>query len=527
MTKRSLYAVLSATAMLTIAGAFASFASGWDNSTGSWKYVLTNGDYATNTWKQSGDKWFYLGDDGVMAKNTIFQDDDDYYAVDENGVMITNRWIQTDVNNNDTDDEYRWMYFGSDGKAKRDKNGSFTKSDLVTINGKKYAFDEDGNMLYGWIGSSADVQDDDDLTMYKDSDYYFGGADDGALTVGWKEITVEADEDKDDKDTFWFYFDASGKKVKDNSNKKIDGKQYAFDSYGRMLDEWANATASNTLTSSSSVIYLDGDGSKRKNTWVWAVPDEDYDQSDNDSDEYSWWYTGSNGSITKNQIKKINGKKYAFDSIGRMLYGVVVDDGSTLTNKNSSGDKFTEMNGDDFARLTGLNTVYFFSNDEEKDGSMKTGEQTVAFDDDDYKMYLGTNGYGTTGYTTKVNKFTSNGIILKANNTDSNYAGVGGATYDGGYKLTAYTGMFYSNGTQTLADDGLILVNTSGIVQKKKTNLKDANDVYYVTDKNGVVLYDGTKKVKKSSSTATGAFALDVNADGTIGSDEYFVEYDD
>ena len=38
------------------------------------------------------------------------------------------------------------------------------------------------------------------------------------------------------------------------------------------------------------------------------------------------------------------------------------------------------------------------------------------------------------------------------------------------------------------------LVNTSGKIQKKKTNVKDADDKYYCTDSNGIVTYEGSEK---------------------------------
>ena len=36
----------------------------------------------------------------------------------------------------------------------------------------------------------------------------------------------------------------------------------------------------------------------------------------------------------------------------------------------------------------------------------------------------------------------------------------------------------------------------------RKTNIKDANDVYYLTDDKGVIKYAGDKKLDKSNPTA-------------------------
>ena len=43
-------------------------------------------------------------------------------------------------------------------------------------------------------------------------------------------------------------------------------------------------------------------------------------------------------------------------------------------------------------------------------------------------------------------------------------------------------------------DGAEYLVNTSGKIQKKKNNVKDADDKYYCTDNNGIVTYEGTEK---------------------------------
>ena len=37
-----------------------------------------------------------------------------------------------------------------------------------------------------------------------------------------------------------------------------------------------------------------------------------------------WYYSDGNGKLVTNQIKTINGKKYAFDNYGRMIDGFVV-----------------------------------------------------------------------------------------------------------------------------------------------------------------------------------------------------------
>ena len=101
-------------------------------------------------------------------------------------------------------------------------------------------------MLYGWVSSdNAERVDDTDGDGFKEGDYYFGGEDDGAMTVGWLQMDITYDEatndyeiapvfNDDEDQTRWFYFKANGKKVKAENGdyqkeKTINGKKYAFD----------------------------------------------------------------------------------------------------------------------------------------------------------------------------------------------------------------------------------------------------------------------------------------------------------
>ena len=141
-----LVAALSATALLAIGASAVTFAAGWNNSTGEWQYLDNEGNAVADAWRKSGDYWFYLGSDGNMAKNEVVQNNDDYYFVNGDGAMVTNQWVSFDESTEDGNDK-RWMYFGADGKAYRDKNDKLTISDIKTINGKKYLFDQEGKML--------------------------------------------------------------------------------------------------------------------------------------------------------------------------------------------------------------------------------------------------------------------------------------------------------------------------------------------------------------------------------------------
>lgn len=489
MTKNAkITAALSATALMMIAGSAVSFAAtaGWNAVGDSWQYLNASGTPVTDTWRKSGDDQFYLDADGYIAKDSLIEDDSEYYYVNEDGAMVKNTWKYL----KDTDDgDSRWYYFGSDGKAYRNKDSKMDTSDLKTINGKKYAFDEEGKMLYGWIDKeSLEIADDDDNDAWKNASYYFGDEQDGAAAIGWAQLEAYDDDNDDSDGTYWFYFDQNGKKVT-NAKKKINGITYRFNtSDGHMLTGWA-ATDSDAASAGSEVVHMDDSGTMAKNSWVWAIPAEEYDADDYNEDEYSWWYTNASGKVIKNQVKKIKGKKYVFDSIGRMLTELVYVNGDTIA---KVGD-LDEIEKADLMELQ-LDHLYYFSNDEEKDGAMKYGYMNLELGDDTYQFYFNqSSGEATTGFISKIKKFTVSGLVLKADNDNDSYAGVKATGTKNAWDVASdFTDLVY--GTDIPADGNYVLVNTAGTVQTSKKNVKSKDDVYFSTDANGYVTYVGTEK---------------------------------
>ena len=191
-----LVAVLSTAALLAIDASMTSFAAtGWTEEDGTWVYYDRNGDKVTDKWAKSGNNWYYLDSNGEMAVDTLIEDGDNYYYVDVDGVMAANQWVAIDNEDAGQDDEpeHYWYYFQANGKAL--KQGDNSNVALKTINGKKYAFDDEGKMLYGWVKSDdASRIDNSDNDAFKEADYYFGGEDDGAMTTGWLLVDVTYDE---------------------------------------------------------------------------------------------------------------------------------------------------------------------------------------------------------------------------------------------------------------------------------------------------------------------------------------------
>ena len=113
-------------------------------------------------------------------------------------------------------------------------------------------------------------------------------------------------------------------------------------------------------------------------------------------------------------------------------------------------------------------------------------------------MYFSNNGKAGENYVSKIRKFVANGIILAANNDDSNFAGI---------KVLSDAKTLDRTGGDLVTYDisqmvGRVLVNTAGTVQMRKTNIKDSNDVYYLTDDKGVIKYAGDKKLYKNNNNA-------------------------
>ena len=218
-------------------------AQGWVEEDGTWYFYDKDGSRVEDTWKKSGDNWFWLDSEegGAMATDKLIEDDDDTYYVDGNGVMVTNTWVKVVNEDQDDDDdpaEYHYYYMQKSGKAY--KAGDSGKTKFKTIDGKKYAFDEDGKMLYGWVKKDdANLATDD--SDWEDAEYYLGSWEDGSLKTGWQKITVY-DQDEDDDYDYWFNFKSNGKRA-EGEKITYKGKTYYFDTDGKMLTGWVTTTS--------------------------------------------------------------------------------------------------------------------------------------------------------------------------------------------------------------------------------------------------------------------------------------------
>ena len=520
-------AIVSAAALLAIGASMTSFAAtGWQEEDGTWVYYNRAGEKVANSWEYSGDNRFYLDDAGNMATDSLIEDNDDYYYVDANGAMVRNRWVAIDNESagEDNQPDVWWYYFQANGKAYKNTHaaGSIFKR---VINGKTYCFDEDGKMQYGWVKKDDGVTDYDD-NAYQEAEYYFGDENDGAMSIGWREIALSDVADAEDEqpgDSYWdsdqvrwFYFKASGQKQTSSTNKTINGRKYGFDQYGRMIADWHNnslgaatyqnasrrgssnnATATATAAYAKDFMYFSSpeDGARFTKGWFKVVPGYYLNYADYDNGTDRWYYADGNGNLYAGQIKTIKGKKYAFDLKGGMIYGLALlrTDGSTIyeyaddENKYDSQDKFMET----ARNMSSDWAFYYFSDNEDKDGSMKTGTQKISLDGESFSFNFkkgGTKkGQGVTGMSEK--KYYLGGMLLTAD-ADNKIEVVNKTTLE---KITV---------SKLISDLGL-----TGVDASKKIGQANKGDVIYT---NTGVDTDGA-----NLTALTGNYVV-VNVSGTV-----------
>ncbi|MEH2930838.1 hypothetical protein VSQ48_13160 [Candidatus Ventrimonas sp. KK005] len=586
-------AVTSAAALLAIGASMTSFAAtGWVQENGEWFWYDRDGSRVEDEWKKSGNDWYWLDseENGAMALDKLIEDDGDTYYVNSTGVMVRNAWVSIVNEDQDDDDpaEYNWYYFQANGKAYTSGDNSSTVK-FRTINGKRYAFDDDGKMLYGWVNETGDRQTDDYGWADESTVYYLGDWNDGSMKTGWQKITVydESSGVEDDMD-YWFNFQPNGKKRADKDSWKYNGKEYGFDERGVMVYQWTmvdtidSKASDSNKASSSSWRYFNSpeDGARVTKGWFKVIaPNDDNDNSfinytngfaDDDADDETerWYYAGAGGELYQGEIKSIKGKYYGFwpDGSGKsaaMLNGLCIlkmneDEpakiDAVIADDIDSNDLDDILDGDfkndDWDQTTwGPNVyLYYFGNDLDGDGSMKTGNVTVNLDGNSYNFLFkktgnpaGGRGRGVTGI--EDNKYIySYGCRIKAS-SDDKYRLVSvfanGGKYDvdnvdinsSDVQVTKLSAPKWDGDTYTNIDDetvryhygyvdgdkagidfnfklgdgdiekhtnGYYLVNTSGNIQKKKmTGIKDGNDCYYyVNDKGCVVLYTDNNTLK-------------------------------
>ena len=480
MRKSTKLAVLVAALVALCAMSAFAYTKGWATLDGQWVYyTTTDGDLAYNEFRKSSDgNYYYLGDEGYMVTDQLVYDGGDTYYVDATGKRVVNAWVPVP---SDEDEEldvtYRWYYFKSNGKAATAEDCTGTNN-TKTINGKKYAFDTDGKMLFGFVANGEILTDE---SAVLDADMYFGSNEDGSAQTGWFESFADLN-DAGEGDHNWFYF-KTGKKYA-GATKKIDGKTYEFKENGIMITGWSIVTTASGKVATGNFYGPVEDGSLRKKAWVWTVADKDDGADDPDS---HWFWADGNGNYVYDTVRRINGKHYAFDKDGIMLAGLVKVAAGTEIKSLTENDVATFENANDDSKAdyvdemkNGSFDVYYFSGDEVNDGSLKTGTIKLALGDDEVTMFFDKSGKAISGLKNK--KLYTYGILETAG--EERYAVAENiAPADGEYN-------YY-------------VVSTTGATLRDGGTAKTADDEWYAVCDGKIVLI----KDKENASKAASAFA--------------------
>lgn len=159
---------------------------------------------STSSAKWKGNK-YWDGNKYVTGFQTI---SGKKYCFDDRGNLYKDKWV--------TDDDGNSYYINDSGRV---------CTGWVTVGGKKYYLGNDGCARHGFRQIDGHV-------------YHF--CDDGAMSTGWETI-----------DGSTFYFKNSGERV--TGSVKINGKSYTFDSSGRLKS--GTVPADNSSAKSTSLTW--------------------------------------------------------------------------------------------------------------------------------------------------------------------------------------------------------------------------------------------------------------------------------
>ena len=404
-------------------------------------FFLDTGILATNyMYNMEGDR-FLFGEDGKMVKDQLIEYSDELYYFDKNGAMYKNRWLTvSEYDPYEKMTEYKTYYFGRTGRAYRAKGSQGVL--LKEIEGAKYGFNEDGELLKGFVDADGNELNKDEEYAYMDCLYFFDPDDEYAAYSGWLLYESSLIEDEyENYDEVYLYFDPKTyRKVKSANNERylnrtIDNERYIFDSNGIKVNNWAGVMTA----SHSNIRYYNEeyDGYLSKG-WFSAIPsDQSTLQRNIDSNIGSseqWFYASRNGSILRKCIRKIGQFTYAFDDDGVMQSEmlVVVENGEFKRSYDLDDVGYKEVvysQAEGGLLYDGEKWMYFTGGRENEDleGSMcKTGTMVLlGLKDRDVKFMCNNQG----GYSSKAigdavvrnGRFIQNGVVLMPEKDNNKY----------------------------------------------------------------------------------------------------------
>lgn len=383
-----------------------------------WFYQDSPGSYyVAGDWRFINGAWYYFDYDGVMVSDRAIHDGKGYYYLSGSGAMVSNQFVKTVLPG---ETEPRWIYLGSSGRA--------VERGWQNINGRTYHF-TDAKMDYGFLDSEGNMMYAYSGDEFKTAAYYCGGPDEGWRWENqWLGISNVYDSYRYHGSTLWLYFGSNGKKVADRRDdiRYANGLMYrcTFDRNGVMVSEQQMSGGGNPIAEAQ---------------WVYRIPTRSENREDFENGISRWFYQNSSGSYAKNQMKKINGQYYLFDSSGIMRNGLVLcnRDGGYIKTLNDP-ESYIYSSSTLVAAAYNIGDIYYF----DQSGARRSGRISIDLDNDTFTMGFASNGKAMHG--AENNYLYNKGFLVTAN--DNRYAI---RDVDGKKYLVNNSGKIMSNGTYT------------------------------------------------------------------------------
>lgn len=378
--------------------------------------VLYCSNVFAGKFEKSGEYYRYFNDEGNVVYDEIVEYDHQKYYINDNGYVVFNSW----VNKNDN-----YYYAGNDG--------TFYRSGVKDIDKYKYYFNDECELMKGWI----------------DNGQYYGDLEDGFLINGFQELEIPSTwvtENRNEK-IGWFYFDTDTCKKYYSENepyicKNVGSRRYCFDQNGIVRTGWRKIK--DLTPEMRGYMFFSEEttedfkyGEAIHNTWYSTEPPSTVISNP----EVRYFYFNEVGTprcagVGKTIKVRVDNKTFLFNEYGYAIYGVHKVE----------------------------NDYYYFGPNVE-DCSMKTG--IINYDIDGSgeakSYYFEDSGRGFSGVHN--NKLYYKGKLQMAG-TEKKYAAI-------------------TVGNLTR------LVNTSGTVIKNAKRLKDGDGITWSTNSGGVVTTRG------------------------------------
>ncbi|MBP3626497.1 MAG: hypothetical protein J6J39_00445 [Clostridia bacterium] len=388
-----------------------------DRYNDAWYYFTADGTAHEDGFATIGGKLYYFESDGRAVANDIIESEDGLYFLYDDCVAVkANGWMESPYEN--YYDEAKWKYV---------LDGECLSNGIYEIGGKKYAFDEDGNLYSG--GIYWDNEDNAYLATKTNADGSGGFI---CEEIGWQKANGDYVYVTGDATLFvgWFQDKYYLSPVMAYcSFERLDGKLYAFNIAG----ERKQVTTNGFYSLDSGSVYLEN-GKFLTDTWKYL--------------NGGWRYFSSWGTMYSSGKFEIDGAYYYFDTNGKMfdkgwIMGTSYYDYGTWYYANSNGTLYTGKDSagylfDEYGNLQ-VNTLYCY-----KDVWYVTNHNGVAvasLKDNDWTWANGNWYYMDEGYPVfddictiknKVYRFDEYGRMLSNTFSYSRYFG------NDGYALTGW-----------------------------------------------------------------------------------------